>query len=201
MPQEIKKAAGSAARNKGTNASKTLGYQRHHPLQAISGVVGAVNELPKKRSGPTRSQFDASSPHRREHDQSDGRNPYWSSPLRPNDCRGQQPKKKQRSHALPVFDAFTPYGMMPFNSRAATNPTAIRRSAHLKGGCGTPLKVVKTWFVVLIRSPTTVPYQGCLEDQGMSGTTAQLPPLQNGTSEGFLGSNGNGEGGIPYGSQ
>ena len=30
----------------------------------------------------------------------------------------------------------------------------------------------------------------------MSGTTAQLPPLQNGTSEGFLGSNENGEGGI-----
>ena len=28
----------------------------------------------------------------------------------------------------------------------------------------------------------------------MSGTTAQLPPLWNGTSEGFLGSNENGEG-------
>ena len=27
---------------------------------------------------------------------------------------------------------------------------AMRRSAHLKGGCGTPLKVVETWFVVLI---------------------------------------------------
>ena len=99
-PQEIKKAAGSAARNKGTNASKTLGYQRHHPLQAVSGVVGAVNELPKKRSGPTRSQFDASSPHRREHQQGDRRNTYWSSPLRPNDYLGEQPKKKQRSHPL-----------------------------------------------------------------------------------------------------
>ena len=28
-------------------------------------------------------------------------------------------------------------------------PAAIRRSAHLKGGWGTRLKVVETWFVVL----------------------------------------------------
>lgn len=27
---------------------------------------------------------------------------------------------------------------------------AIRRSAHFKGGWGTRLKVVETWFVVLI---------------------------------------------------
>ena len=56
--------------------------------------------------------------------------------------------KKQRSHALPVLDAFTPYGMMLFNFRAATNTIAIRRSAHLKGGCGTPLKVVETWLLL-----------------------------------------------------
>ena len=103
--------------------------QRHHSVQVVSSAVGVVYELPKKRSGPTRSQLDAS-PHQRERNQSDGRNPYWSSPLRPNDYRSRQPEKKQRSHALPVFDGITPYGVMPFNSRAATNPTAIRKSAH-----------------------------------------------------------------------
>lgn len=33
---------------KGTNASKMLASQRHHPLQSVSGAVGIVNELPKK---------------------------------------------------------------------------------------------------------------------------------------------------------
>ena len=149
--QAIKKAAGSAASNKGTNASKALRIIHSDTTLFRESAVpwASFTNCQKKRSGPTRSQLDASSPHRREHDQSDGRNSYRSSPLRPNDYRGQQPKKKQRSHALPVFDAFTPYGMMPFNSRAATNPTVIRRSAHLKEGCA-PLKVIKTWFVVLI---------------------------------------------------
>ena len=49
-PQAIKKAAGNAA-SKGTNASNVLASQRHHHLQAISGAVDAVYELPKKRSG------------------------------------------------------------------------------------------------------------------------------------------------------
>ena len=53
MPQEIKKAAGSAARNKGSNASKTPdSLQQHHPLQAVSGAVDAVYELPKKGAVP-----------------------------------------------------------------------------------------------------------------------------------------------------
>ena len=37
---------------KGTNASKVLASQQHHPLQTVSGDVGALYELPKKRSGP-----------------------------------------------------------------------------------------------------------------------------------------------------
>ena len=46
-------AAGSAASNKGSNASKTLdSLQRHHPLQTTRGAVGAVYELPKKRGVP-----------------------------------------------------------------------------------------------------------------------------------------------------
>ena len=81
---------------KGTYASKVLASQRHHPLQAVRDAVGAVYELPKKkeRSLPA-PQFEASSPHRREHDQGDGRNTHQSSLLRPNDCWGQQPKKKE----------------------------------------------------------------------------------------------------------
>ena len=62
----------------------------------------------KKRSGPTRSQFDASSPHRREQSKGDGKNTYWSSPLRPNDSRGQQTKRREGSLPLP-FDASPPF--------------------------------------------------------------------------------------------
>ena len=113
----------------GTNASNVLASQLNHPLQTTSGAVGAVYELPKKRSGPTRSQFDASSPHRREHQQGAGRNTYWSSPLRPNDYWSQQPKKKQRSHPLPVFDAFTPLQRVDL-ILAIHAYAAIRRSAH-----------------------------------------------------------------------
>ena len=86
--------------SKGTYASKVLASQQHHPLQAVSDAVGPVYELPKKRRVPNPSPYDASSPHRREHDHGDGRNTYQSSPLRPNDYWGQQPKKKQRSHPL-----------------------------------------------------------------------------------------------------
>jgi hypothetical protein len=61
---------------KGTNASKLLASQQNHPLQAIVGAVGVVYELPKKRRVPNPSPYDASSPHRREHDQGDGKNTY-----------------------------------------------------------------------------------------------------------------------------
>ena len=62
---------------------------------------------------------------------------YWSSPLQPNDYWGQQPKKKQRSHPLPVFDACTPLQRVEL---MIPNPAcvAIRRSAHFKGGRGMP---------------------------------------------------------------
>ena len=99
-PQAIKKAAGNAARKRGRTRRRWWTRQRNHPLQAIVGAVGVVYELPKKRRVPNPSLYDASSPHRREHDQGDGRNTYQSSPLRPNDNWGQQPKKKERSHPL-----------------------------------------------------------------------------------------------------
>ena len=37
--------------NKGTNASKVLASQQHHPLQSIRGAVGIVYELPKNGRG------------------------------------------------------------------------------------------------------------------------------------------------------
>ena len=37
---------------RGRTRRKRWGYQRHHPLQAVSGAVGAVYELPKKRGVP-----------------------------------------------------------------------------------------------------------------------------------------------------
>ena len=36
---------------KGTNASKVLASQPHHPLQSACGAVGIVYELPKKNGG------------------------------------------------------------------------------------------------------------------------------------------------------
>ncbi|QNI61402.1 hypothetical protein SynTAK9802_01104 [Synechococcus sp. TAK9802] len=38
--------------NKGTNASKVLASQQHHPLQSVGGAVGIVYELPKKGGVP-----------------------------------------------------------------------------------------------------------------------------------------------------
>ena len=56
---------------------------------------------------------------------------YWSSPLQPNDYWGQQPKKKQRSHPLPVFDAFTPLRMMPFYVRRVTKPPPVKEGVQI----------------------------------------------------------------------
>ena len=54
---------------------------------------------------------------------------YRSSPLRPNEQWSEEPKKKQRSHPLPVFDAFTPLQRVDL-ILAIHALTAIRRSAH-----------------------------------------------------------------------
>ena len=106
-PQAIKKAAGNAA-TKGTNASNVLASQRHHHLQTISGAVDAVYELAKKGAVPTRPPVRRLSPHRREQSKGDGKNTYWSSPLQPNDSRGQQTKRREGSLPLP-FDASPPF--------------------------------------------------------------------------------------------
>ena len=46
------KKGGRECRHKGTNASEVLASQQHYPLQAVSGAVGVVYELPKKRRVP-----------------------------------------------------------------------------------------------------------------------------------------------------
>ena len=96
---------------KGTYASKTLRIiPSGTTLLRQSGMPWVPFTYCEKRSGPTRSQFDASSPHRREQVEDDGRNTYQSSPLRPNDYWGQQPKKKQRSHPLLCSTHSSPLG-------------------------------------------------------------------------------------------
>ena len=46
--QAKKRRQGMPPINKGTNASRVLASQRHHPLQSVSGAVGIFYELPKK---------------------------------------------------------------------------------------------------------------------------------------------------------
>ena len=62
----------------------------------------------KKGAVPTRPPVRRLSPHRREQGKGDGKNTYWSSPLRPNDSRGQQTKRREGSLSLP-FDASPPF--------------------------------------------------------------------------------------------
>ena len=67
--------------NKGTNASKVLASQPHHPLQSDFGAVGIVYELPKKwgcsLSTPRVRRIAPSS---KKHSNDDVRFSDWSSP-------------------------------------------------------------------------------------------------------------------------
>ena len=114
-----------------------------------SAVTWASFTNCQKKEGPNPSPYDASSPHRREQDQGDGRNTYESSPSRQNVAGVRQPRKRRVPKSLPRSR------IHPFRRRLSKcshryGPAAIRRRAHLKGGWGTRLKVVETWFVVLI---------------------------------------------------
>ena len=62
----------------------------------------------KKGAVPIRPPVRRLSPRRREQSNGDGKNTYWSSPLRPNDSRGQQTKRREGSLPLP-FDALPPF--------------------------------------------------------------------------------------------
>ena len=63
--RQLKRAAGSAARNKGTNTSKTLGLPAAPPSSGSQGCRGCCLRTAKKKRGPTPSQFDALPLHRR----------------------------------------------------------------------------------------------------------------------------------------
>ena len=84
----------------------------------------------KKGAVPTRPPVRRLSPHRREQSNGDGKNTYWSSPLRPNDSRGQQTKRREGSLPLP-FDAspHSPKGAHLY-VHSATNPSAISRNTR-----------------------------------------------------------------------
>ena len=81
--------------NKGTNASKVLASQRHHPLQPACAAVGIVYELPKKMGVfPKHPRVRRIAPSPKKHPNDDVRYSDWSSPSRQNKGCGQQPKKK-----------------------------------------------------------------------------------------------------------
>ena len=54
-PQAIRKGGRECRQQQGDERVENAGVTSGHPLTAVSGAVGAVYELPKKRSGPTRS--------------------------------------------------------------------------------------------------------------------------------------------------
>ena len=62
----------------------------------------------KKERSLSAPLFDACPLAGREQSNGDGKNTYWSSPLRPNDSRGQQTKRREGSLPLP-FDALPPF--------------------------------------------------------------------------------------------
>ena len=80
--------------NGGTNASKVLASQPHHPLQSVGGAVGIVYELPKKRVFPKHPRVRRIAPSPKKHPNDDVRFSDWSSPSRQNNGCGQQLKKK-----------------------------------------------------------------------------------------------------------
>ena len=81
--------------NKGTNASKVLASQPHHPLQSVGVAVGIVYELPKKRGVfPKHPRVRRIAPSPKKHPNDDVRYSDWSSPSRQNNGCGQQLKKK-----------------------------------------------------------------------------------------------------------
>ena len=128
-PQAIKKAAGNAA-TKGTSASNVLASQHHHPLQTISGAVDAVYELPKKKRGPTPSQFDALPLHRR----STRRITRFSPTGRRHYDQTTPEVSKPREGRVPCPSRSTHRPHSPKGAHlyvhSATNPSAISRNTH-----------------------------------------------------------------------
>ena len=93
-PHAIKKAAGNAA-TQGTYASKVLNSPATPPSSGSQRCRGCRLRTAKKRRVPNPSPYDASSPHRREQSENDGRNTYESSPSRQNVAGVRQPRKRR----------------------------------------------------------------------------------------------------------
>ena len=133
-PQAIKKAAGSAARNKGTNASKTCWRYSAAPPSSRQSVVSWVpfTNCQKKGAVPTRLP---SSTH---HPLAKGSRARRMTEEIPTSRRrydqtttgGQQTQEKAEVPPSALFDAFISYGSMLFYVRPVTNTSTIGRTAH-----------------------------------------------------------------------
>ena len=123
-PEAKKRRQGMPPIIKGTNASKVLASQPHHPLQSACGAVGIVYELPKKMGVfpmHPRVRLIAPSPKKQPND--DVRFNDWSSPSRQNEGCGQHPKKKRRSLAAMGRSAYQGH-LVPTATTALPQPRA-----------------------------------------------------------------------------
>ena len=114
---------------KGGNASNQ-GSRSADSITAPKAKARALFTKQQKKEGSHHLPVRRIAPSSKKHQKDYAGFTYRSSPIRPNDYRGQQPRKKQRSHPLPVFDAFIPLRMMLFYVRSVTNASAIGRTAH-----------------------------------------------------------------------
>ena len=109
---------------KGTNASKVLASQPHHPLQSACGAVGIVYELPKKMGVlPMHPRVRRIAPSPKKQPNDDVRFNDWSSPSRQNEGCGQHPKKKPRSLAAMGRSAYQG-SLVPTATTALLQPEA-----------------------------------------------------------------------------
>ena len=148
-PQAIKKAAGNAAQS-GYEcvepggpfpASPVQRKRREHFLQTAK-KVGVFPKHPRvrriapfHRKGSNQRMTRGMATERRHKDQTT----TWVTGHTKKEGSLVPPKKTHSPLQRGLMELSQPW-----------SAAAIRRSAHLKGGWGTRLKVVETWFVVLI---------------------------------------------------
>ena len=136
--------------NRGMNASDREVHARHHRCKG--SVASTFYKLPKKWGcSLSTPAFDASPPfHRKGSNQRMTRG--MATQRRHNDqtTTWVTGHTKKEGSLVPPKKTHSPLqrGLMELSQ--PWSAAAIRRSAHLKGGWGTRLKVVETWFVVLI---------------------------------------------------
>ena len=115
---------------KGTNASKVLASQPHHPLQSACGAVGIVYEPPKKMGVfPMHPRVRRIAPSPKKQPNDDVRFNDWSSPSRQNEGCGQHPKKKPRSLVAMGRSAYQG-SLVPTATKALLHPRHDRSRPH-----------------------------------------------------------------------